>query len=37
VDIAPIGPVHHDPDWLASVRGRGFHGGVLDPLRELFR
>jgi len=37
VDIAPIGPVHHDPDFLASVRGRGFHGGVLDPLRELFR
>jgi cytosine/adenosine deaminase-related metal-dependent hydrolase len=37
VDIAPIGPVHHDPDWLASVRGRGFHGGVLDGLGGLFR
>jgi 5-methylthioadenosine/S-adenosylhomocysteine deaminase len=37
LDIAPIGPIHHDPDWLASVRGRGFHGGVLDRLGELFR
>ena len=37
VDIPPIEPLHHDRRWLASLAGRGFHGGVLDGLRGLFR
>lgn len=36
VDIPPIQTVHHDARWLASIRGRGFHGGVLDGLRAQF-
>ncbi len=37
VDIAPIEPLHHDTKWLASLRGRGFHGGILDGLRPFYR
>jgi cytosine/adenosine deaminase-related metal-dependent hydrolase len=37
VDIAPIEPLHHDTRWLASLKGRGFHGGLLDGLRAYYR
>jgi cytosine/adenosine deaminase-related metal-dependent hydrolase len=37
VDIPPVEPLHHDRRWLASLKGRGFHGGVLDRLPSLFR
>ncbi len=37
VDIAPIEPLHHDTRWLASLPGRGFHGGLLDGLRNFYR
>jgi len=37
VKIAPIEPLHHDRRWLASLRGRGFHGGVLDGLGAFYR
>jgi 5-methylthioadenosine/S-adenosylhomocysteine deaminase len=37
VTIPPIEPLHHDPAWFRSLRGRGFHGGVLDGLADLFR
>jgi len=37
VDIPPIEPVHHDPGWLATVRGRGFHAGALDGLPAFFQ
>ena len=37
VEIARIEPLHHDTRWLASLRGRGFHGGLLDGLRSYYR
>jgi cytosine/adenosine deaminase-related metal-dependent hydrolase len=37
VRIPPIEPLSHDRRWLASIRGRGFHGGVLDRLRDFYR
>jgi hypothetical protein len=36
VQIPPIEPLAHDRRWLASIRGRGFHGGVLDRLRDFY-
>jgi cytosine/adenosine deaminase-related metal-dependent hydrolase len=35
VDVPPIEPLHHGRRWLRSLRGRGFHGGVLDGLAPL--
>jgi 5-methylthioadenosine/S-adenosylhomocysteine deaminase len=37
VEIPPIQPLAHDKAWLASLRGRGFHGGVLDGLAAFYR
>jgi 5-methylthioadenosine/S-adenosylhomocysteine deaminase len=37
VDIPPLEPLHHDPAWLASIPGRGFHAGALDGLRAFYR
>ncbi len=37
VSIPPIEPLHHNADWLASITGRGFHGGVLDDLARFYR
>lgn len=37
VNIAPIEPLHHSRSWLASLRGRGFHGGILDGLGSYYR
>jgi cytosine/adenosine deaminase-related metal-dependent hydrolase len=36
VRIPPIEPLPHDRRWLASIRGRGFHDGVLDHLRDFY-
>ena len=36
VKIPPIEPLPHDRRWLASIRGRGFHDGVLDHLRDFY-
>jgi hypothetical protein len=36
VDIPAAGRLYHDRDWLATIPGRGFHGGVLDGLAEFF-
>jgi hypothetical protein len=36
VEIPPVEPLPHDRRWLASIRGRGFHGGVLDHLRDFY-
>ena len=37
VTIPPIEPIYHNPSWLQSIRGRGFHGGALDGLAAAFR
>ena len=37
VDIAPIEPLHHDRRWLSSLKGRGFHGGLLDGMKSFYR
>lgn len=37
VDIAPIEALHHSTGWLASIKGRGFHNGVLDGLGRFYR
>jgi hypothetical protein len=37
VVIPPLETLTHDPAWLASVVGRGFHGGVLDDLERYYR
>jgi cytosine/adenosine deaminase-related metal-dependent hydrolase len=37
VIIPPIEPLHHDRRWLASIPGRGFHGGALDRLSSFYR
>lgn len=36
VQIPPIEPVHHNPAWLKTIPGRGFHGGALDGLSAAF-
>lgn len=35
--VPPIQPIEHDAAFLASINGRGFHGGVLDGLRNFYR
>lgn len=37
VDVPPIEPLHHSRTWLASIKGRGFHGQVLDDLAAFYR
>jgi 5-methylthioadenosine/S-adenosylhomocysteine deaminase len=36
VDIPPIEAVYHNQAWLRSIHGKGFHGGALDGLADLF-
>ena len=36
VAIPPLDPLYHSPQWLSTIHGRGFHGGVLDALAGLF-
>ena len=37
VKIPPIEPVYHNPAWLQTIHGKGFHGGALDGLAAAFR
>ena len=37
VEVPPIEPLHHGRAWLSSIKGRGFHGGVLDGLAGFYR
>ncbi len=37
VVIPPLESLTHDAAWLASVVGRGFHGGLLDDLARYYR
>jgi hypothetical protein len=36
VVVPPLQSLTHDADWLASLPGRGFHGGVLDGLASYY-
>jgi 5-methylthioadenosine/S-adenosylhomocysteine deaminase len=36
VEIPPIEAVYHNPTWLRTIHGRGFHGGALDGLDSAF-
>jgi len=36
IDIPPLEPLATDDAWLASLAGRGYHGGLLDRLGEVF-
>jgi hypothetical protein len=37
IDIPPIEPLHHDAQWLRSLKRGGFHDHALDGLAALFR
>jgi cytosine/adenosine deaminase-related metal-dependent hydrolase len=37
VRIPPLQPLAHDAAFLSSIRGRGFHGGLLDGLARFYR
>ena len=34
--VPPLQSLTHDADWLDSVNGRGFHGGILDDLAHYY-
>ncbi len=36
VDIPAIEAIYHNPAWLKTIHGRGFHGGALDGLAAAF-
>jgi 5-methylthioadenosine/S-adenosylhomocysteine deaminase len=36
VVVPPLQSLSHDQDWLDSLPGRGFHGGVLDGLASYY-
>jgi 5-methylthioadenosine/S-adenosylhomocysteine deaminase len=36
VVVPPLQSLTHDQDWLDSLSGRGFHGGVLDELAAYY-
>ena len=36
VTVPPLDPLYHSPAWLSTIKGRGFHGGVLDALAGFF-
>jgi cytosine/adenosine deaminase-related metal-dependent hydrolase len=36
LDIPPIDPLHHSHAWLESIKGRGFHSGILDGLAAFY-
>lgn len=37
VDIPPLDPVYHSLTWLRTIRGRAFHGEILDGLAGFYR
>ena len=34
--VPPLQSLTHDAEWLASINGRGFHGGILDDLARYY-
>jgi 5-methylthioadenosine/S-adenosylhomocysteine deaminase len=34
--VPPIQPIHHDAAFFASITNRGFHGGLLDGLKNFY-
>jgi hypothetical protein len=34
--VPPIQPLEHDAAFFASIKGRGFHGGILDGLGKFY-
>jgi hypothetical protein len=36
VVVPPLQSLTHDQDWLDSLSGRGFHGGLLDALADYY-
>ncbi len=34
--VPPIQPLEHDATFFASIKGRGFHGGLLDGLSKFY-
>jgi cytosine/adenosine deaminase-related metal-dependent hydrolase len=36
VVVPPLQSLTHDQDWLDSLAGRGFHGGLLDALADYY-
>jgi 5-methylthioadenosine/S-adenosylhomocysteine deaminase len=36
VDIPAIEKIYHDPAWLKTIKGKGFHDGALDGLAAKF-
>lgn len=36
VEIEPFPSLRHDRNWRLSIRGRGFHGGLLDRLDRFY-
>lgn len=36
LEVPPLQSLTHDAEWLASLSGRGFHGGVLDGLTDYY-
>jgi 5-methylthioadenosine/S-adenosylhomocysteine deaminase len=36
VVVPPLETLTHDADWLATLSGRGFHGGLLDGLAAFY-
>jgi 5-methylthioadenosine/S-adenosylhomocysteine deaminase len=37
LSIPPLDPLSHSPAWLSTIKGRGFHGGVLDGMEGFYR
>ncbi len=37
IEIPPLPSLLHDAAFFKSVKGRGFHGGLLDGLKELYQ
>lgn len=36
IKVPPIQPIAHDAAFFASIKGRGFHKGLLDPLAAFY-
>jgi hypothetical protein len=36
IEIPPLPTLLHDAAFFKSIKGRGFHGGLLDGLKEFY-
>jgi hypothetical protein len=34
--VPEIQPIEHDADFFTQVKGRGFHGGLLDEVADFY-